>query len=189
MDDFDQADELTVLLAELRAELPRYLATRSGDVPRDLAAVVDFNRRHADTELAHFGQALFEQSLAGPTDGEPACVEARARCLAAARDDGIDKVLREHELDALVTPSYAPASPIDLVNAEHFPGSCTTPTAIAGYPLFTVPTELAAGLPVAVSFWGGAGSEPTLVEVAHGYEVARNRTSGPLPEPSFPTFV
>jgi amidase len=188
MEDFDWADELTVLLAELRADLPRYLATRSGDVPADLAALVEFNRRNADTELAHFGQGLFEQALAGPTDEEPAYLEARARCLAAARE-GIDKVLREHELDALVTPSYAPACPIDLINAEHHPGSCTTPTAMAGYPLLTVPTELAAGLPVAVSFWGAAGSEATLVEIAHGYEVARNRAIGALSPPSFPSFV
>ena len=88
-----------------------------------------------------------------------------------------------------MTPSYAPANPIDLVNAEHFPGACTGPTAIAGYPLVTVPTELAAGLPVAVSFWGTAGSETTLIEVAHGYETARDRTTGPLPEPTFPVFV
>jgi amidase len=60
---------------------------------------------------------------------------------------------------------------------------------MAGYPLLTVPTELAAGLPVAVSFWGPAGSETTLVEIAHGYELARDRTSGPLPPPTFPTFV
>jgi len=85
-----------------------------------------------------------------------------------------------------VTPSYAPASPIDLVNPESLPGSCTGATAMAGYPLLTVPTELAAGLPVAVSFWGAAHSETSLVEIAHGYEQAWNRTSGPLPEPSFP---
>jgi amidase len=98
-------------------------------------------------------------------------------------------VLREHGLDALVTPSYAPANPIDLVNPESFPGACTGPSAVAGYPLVTVPTELAAGLPVAVSFWGTAGSEAGLVEIAHGYELARDRTTGPLPEPTFPTFV
>jgi amidase len=182
-------DELLVLLAELRSGLAEYLATRAGTVPESLEAVVEFNRRHADTELAHFGQRLFEKALAGPQDGSREYVEARARCVAAARDQGIDAVLREHELDALVTPSYAPASPIDLVNAEHFPGSCTGPTAMAGYPLLTVPTELAHGLPVAVSFWGPAGSERTLVEVARGYESARDGSSGPLPEPTFPTFV
>ncbi len=182
-------DELLVLLAELRNGLAGYLAGRPGDVPRTLEDVVAFNRAHADSELQHFGQSLFEKALEGPAVGSEEYVAARARCVAAARDEGIDAVLRAHDLDALVTPSYAPACPIDLVNAEAHPGACTSPTAMAGYPLLTVPTELAAGLPVAVSFWGTAGSEATLVEIAHGYEVARDRTSGPLPAPTFPTFV
>ena len=182
-------DELLVLLAELRSGLVEYLGTRPGDVPRSLEEVVDFNRAHARLELEWFGQSLFEKALAGPEDGSPEYAEARARCVAAARENGIDKVLREHELDALVTPSYAPASPIDLVNSEHFPGSCTGPTAMAGYPLLTVPSELASGLPVAVSFWGPAGSEATLVGIAHGYELARDRTTGPLPAPTYPTFL
>ena len=182
-------DEVLVLLAEFRSGLADYLATRSGEVPRTLEDVVDFNRRHAGTELAHFGQSLLEKALAGPLAGSPEHLEARARGVAATREGGIDQVLREHDLDALVTPSYPPAHPIDLVNAEHFTGACSGPAAVAGYPLVTVPTELAAGLPVAVSFWGTAGSEATLVEVAHGYEVARDRTTGPLPAPTFPTFV
>jgi len=182
-------DELLVLLAELRSGIAGYLATRPGDVPRTLEEVVAFNREHAGAELAHFGQAFFEAALAGPDDGSPEYRAARARCLELARDRGIDAVLREHDLDALVTPSYAPACPIDLVNAEAHPGSCSSPAAMAGYPLLTVPTELAHGLPVAVSFWGTAGSEATLVELAHGYETARDRTTGPLPDPTFPAFV
>lgn len=189
MVDFGFDDELVVLLAEFRRGLADYLAGRPGDVPRSLEDVVAFNRANADRELLHFGQSLFEQALAGPVVGSAEYVEARARCLAAGRDRGVDAVLRAHELDALLTPSYAPACPIDLVNAEAHPGACTQPTAIAGYPLVTVPTELAAGLPVAVSFWGTAGSEATLIEIAHGYEVARDRTSGPLPAPTYPTFV
>ncbi len=182
-------DELLVLLAELRSGLAAYLATRAGDVPRSLEEVIAFNERHADTELEHFGQAFFEAAVAGPEDGSPEHLAARARCLELARDQGIDAVLRAHGLDALVTPSYAAACPIDLVNAEAHPGSCSAPAAMAGYPLLTVPTELAHGLPVAISFWGTAGSEATLVEVAHGYETARDRTTGPLPAPTFPAFV
>ncbi len=181
-------DELLVLLAEFRTGVADYLATRRGDVPRTLEDVVRFNREHAGTELAHFGQSLFEKALDGPRAGDPAHRDARERGASVTRD-AIDGVLREHDLDALVTPSYAPAHPIDLVNPESFPGSCTGPTAVAGYPLVTVPTELAAGLPVAVSFWGTAGSEGTLIEIAHGYEVARDASSGPLPEPTFETFV
>jgi amidase len=182
-------DELLVLLAEFRSGLEQYLATRTGDVPRTLKDVVAFNLEHADVELAHFGQSLLDRALAGPGTEDAAYLEARARCVTASRTEGIDAVLREHELDALVTPSYAPASPIDLVNPESFPGSCTGAAAMAGYPLLTVPTELAAGLPVAVSFWGAAHSETALVEIAHGYEQARDRASGPLPEPTYPTFV
>jgi amidase len=187
--DFAWANEGLVLLAELRAELPAYLRTRTGDGPRTLEDVVAYNEAHADTELAHFGQNLFEQALAGPGVESKEYAEARAACLEHARDRGIDAVLREHELDALVTPSYPPAMPIDLVNREAMSGSCTSPAAVAGYPLLTVPSGLAAGLPVAVSFWGTAGSEATLVEIGHGYEEARDRDGGPLPEPTFPTFV
>ncbi len=182
-------DELLVLLAEFRSGLAAYLRTRPGDGPKTLEEVVAFNLDHADLELRHFGQSLFEKALSGPGDESPLYAAARARCVAATREGGIDRVLREHRLDALVTPSYAPASPIDLVNAEQFPGSCTGPTAVAGYPLLTVPTELAAGLPVAISFWGTAHSEAALIEIAHGYELARDRTSGPLEPPTFPTFV
>ena len=182
-------DELLVLLSEFRAGVADYLATRAGDVPRTLEELVAFNLAHAPRELAHFGQSLFEQALAGPVAGSAEHLEARARGVAATRSGGIDQVLRAQDLDALVSPSYAPAHPIDLINAEVFPGSCSGPAAIAGYPLVTVPTELAHGLPVAVSFWGTAGSEGALIEIAHGYEVARDAASGPLPEPTFPTFV
>ncbi len=189
MADFGWEDELLVMLAELRTGLAGYLATRGGDVPTSLDEVVVFNREHADIELRHFGQSLFEKALTLPDENSPEYAEARARCVAVSRVAGIDAVLKAHELDALVTPSYAPACPIDLVNPEAHPGSCTQPTAMAGYPLLTVPTELAAGLPVAVSFWGTAGSEAELIEIAHGYELARDRTSGPLPAPTFTPFV
>lgn len=182
-------DELLVLLAEFSAGVADYLATRTGDVPRTLREIVDFNREHAGTELAHFGQSLFDKALAGPSAGSPEHLGARSRGIAATRVGGIDRVLREHGLDALITPSYAPANPIDLINPESFPGACTGPSAIAGYPLITVPTELAAGLPVAVSFWGTAASETGLIEIAHCYEAARDRSSGPLPAPTFPIFV
>lgn len=182
-------DETLVLLAELRSGLADYLARRPGEVPRTLAEVVAFNRAHAEEELRHFGQSLFEQALAGPGVESPEYAAARARCLDVARDRGIEAVMAAHDLDVLVTPSYAPAWPIDLVNPEAHLGSCTQPAAMAGYPLVTVPSGLAAGLPVAVSFWGRAGSEATLVEVARGYEAARDGADGPLPEPTYPAFV
>jgi len=189
MVDFDFDFEMLVLLAEIDDGMRRYLATRPGDGPKSLADLVEFNRQHAGEELFHFGQGLFERALETPGVGSPEYQQARASCLAHGRDDGIDKVLREHELDALVTPSYAPATPIDLVNPEHHWGSCTQPAAMAGYPLLTVPAALTHGLPVAVTFWGTAGSEATLIEIAAGYEAARDASDGPLPEPTYPQFV
>ncbi len=189
LEGFDGEDELLVMLAELRDGLAPYLAGRPGDGPRDLADVVAFNRANADAELAHFGQSLFERALAGPGTDSPEYAAARARCVAASRDDGIDAVLARHDLDVLLTPSYPPAMPIDLVNAEPLLGSCTGPAAMAGYPLLTVPSGLAGGLPVAVTFWGGAGREATLLEVGAGYEAARDRDAGPLPPPTFAPFV
>ena len=92
-------------------------------------------------------------------------------------------------VDARTGRQAAVAGGGTFVNPEAIGGSCTSPAAVSGYPLLTVPSGLAAGLPVAVSFWGTAGSEATLVEIAHGYEAARDRDSGPLPGPTFQTFI
>jgi amidase len=187
IDDFDEDQELAVLLAELRPGLAAYLSTRPG-APAGLAEVVELNRARADHELRWYGQDLFERALqtAGPESAEYAA--ARAACRRAGAD-AIDAVLREHRLDALVAPSYSPAMAIDLVNGDAFRGGCSTTSAMAGYPILTVPSGLAHGLPVAISFWAGAGSETTLIEIAHGYEQARDAEAGPLPPPTFPAFL
>jgi amidase len=187
MADFDGEAELLVLLAELGPGLAKYLTAR-GAGPRSLADIVAFNRENAEKELRWFGQSLFERALEVAGPDSPEYAEARTTCLRAGRD-GTDEVLRTHRLDALMAPSYAPAIPVDLVNAEHHWGGCTTPSAVAGYPILTVPGGLASGLPVAVSFWASAGSEATLVEIGHGLETARDADGGPLPAPTYPTFV
>ncbi|MGY2876863.1 amidase [Marmoricola sp. URHA0025 HA25] len=185
--DLDWNDELTVMLAELGPGLASYLATRSG-VPRTLAEVVEFNRAHADTELQWFGQDFFERALESAGPDSPEYAAALATCLRIGRD-GTDAALRKDRLDALVAPSSSPAVSIDLANGDGFRGSCSTPSALAGYPILTVPCGLAHGLPVAISFWAGARSEATLVEIGHGYELARDADTGPLPEPTYPDFV
>lgn len=188
MIDYGFEDELLVLLSEMKAGLVDYLATRPGDASRTLAELVEFNREHAATEMPYFGQSFFEQALTAPALDSAEYRSARSACLAHGRD-GIDAVLREHELDALLTPSYNPTIPIDLVNPEHHWGSCTQPAAMAGYPLVTVPVTLAHGLPVAVTLWGTSGSEATLIEIAAGCEAVRDGADGPLPAPTYPQFV
>ena len=138
------------------------------------------------TSSVYFGQSFFEQALEAPIPGSRDYLAARSACLAHGRDAGIDAVLRAHRLDALLSPAYNPAIPIDLVNPEHHWGSCTQPAAMAGYPLLTVPSTLVHGLPVAVTFWGTAGSETSLIEIAAGYEAARDADDGPLPAPDVP---
>jgi amidase len=189
MVDYGFDDELLVLLSEINDGMPRYLATRPTGGPRTLADLVEFNRTHASEELLYFGQSLFERALEAPTPGSPDYLAARSACLAHGRDAGIDAVLREHQLDALLSPAYHPAIPIDLVNPEHHWGSCTQPAAMAGYPLLTVPSALVHGLPVAVTFWGTGNSEADLIEIAAGYEAARDADEGPLPAPTCPQFV
>jgi amidase len=184
---YDGESELTVLLTELVPALADYLRTRPG-APQTLAEVVEFNRQHAEEELAWFGQDLFESALQRPGLESEEYAAARAACLAAGRD-GIDATLRAHELDALLAPAAAPAIPIDLANPEHHWGGCTETSAMAGYPIVTVPTRLVHGLPVALCLWGTAGSEATLVEIAAGFEAARDADTGPLPEPGFAQFV
>jgi amidase len=189
MDGYGFDEELLVLLSELRQGLGEYLATRPGEVPRSLEAIVEYNRTHATEELAYFGQSFFEAALDVPGVGSEEYVAARTSCLRHGRDEGIDKVLAAHDLDALVTPASSPAPPIDLVNSERLVGSASQPAAMAGYPLLTVPAEVTHGLPVAVTFWGTARSEPSLIEIGYGYERAREAADGPFPLPTYPTFV
>jgi amidase len=165
-------DELVVLLHELHRDLAAYLATRPDGAPRTLADVVTFNRAHADTELAWFGQEFFELALTDAYRDEQRYREARARNLHAARDDGIDRVLAEQQLDALVTPAFGPAPFADLVTGDHIAGGdVTSAAAVAGYPVVCVPMGFVHGLPVALAVVGSAGSEEILLRVARGVEL------------------
>src|SRR6202035_4086989 len=108
---------------------------------------------------------------------ETAYQDARAACLTATRAGGIDAVLCEHRLDAMVTLTSGPAWQIDSVNGDSDTGGCSSPAAIAGYPHITVPAGLFRGLPVGLSFFGAAFSEPTLIKLGSGFEaVAKGRT-------------
>jgi amidase len=177
--DDGSSDELTVLLHEFRHDLNAYLATRPEGTPRTIDEVIAFNRAHADVELEWFGQEFLEQAAATPGLEVPAYVDARRNSLSAARDHGLDAVLREHQLDALVAPAFPPAIMADLVNGDaDIGGDSTTAPAIAGYPIVSVPMGLVHGLPVGLAVFGAAHSEATLLRVAHAVE----QTTGLLAE-------
>jgi amidase len=105
--------------------------------------------------------------------------EALAKGRRLTRDEGIDKALAEHRLDALVAPTGGPAWLIDLVNGDSHAGGFTSPAAVAGYPHITLPMGAVSGLPVGLSFVGGAWSEPTLLRLAYAFEQATHHRRAP----------
>lgn len=170
----DQLKELhpeeLVFKYEMKAGLAAYLARRPELGVRTIEDVIRFNREHADQELRWFGQEELEESAAaGPLD-DPVYVETRDRGRRLAGPEGIDRVLREHRLAALVAPTGSPAHVIDPANSESGFGSSTF-AAIAGYPILSVPMGLALeALPLGLAFFAGAGSEPALLGLAAGFE-------------------
>jgi amidase len=173
------APALEVLLYEFKADLNAYLSRLPPAAPvRSLSALIRYNEANKDREMPIFDQELLHQSEAKGPLTDKAYVEARAACLKATRSDGIDAVLAKHKLDAMVTLTSGPAWLIDPINGDSDSGGCSSPAAIAGYPHITVPSGLHRGLPLGLSFFAGAFSEPTLIKLASGFEsVARGRTA------------
>jgi amidase len=165
--------EILVLLYELKAGLNNYLAQRALKTgPRTLADVIKFNEANRGTELKYFGQERFLQAEAkGPLTTKE-YLDALAKNHKLARDQGIDAVAKKFKLDAFIAPSRIPAWITDLVSGDRSSGSCTTLPAVAGYPHVTVPAGYVQGLPVGLSFFGVAYSEPKLLALAYAFEQA-----------------
>ena len=176
--------EIIVLIYEFKRDLNAYLATRTG-VPQTLAGLIEFNLEHADQELLWFGQELFELAEAD-IFSEADYLAALERGPRLAGPEGIDQLIADQDLDAIVAPTGSPAWPIDLVNGDHFLGASSFPAAIAGYPIINVPMGDAFGLPVGISFMAGAFSEPTLIKLASGFESATRARRAPQFLPTLP---
>jgi len=165
--------EFTVLLYETKADLNAYLATRGPGTPmKSLEEVIAFNEHNREKEMPYFGQDVFLKAQAkGPlTDKEYTdALEANHRL---SRQEGIDAVMDQNHLDALIAPTQGPAWLTDLINGDHAPGGCSNAAAVAGYPHITVPAGFISGLPVGLSFFGRAWSEPTLIKLAYSFEQA-----------------
>jgi len=180
----DQA-EIIVLIYEFKRDLNAYLATRTGVPIHTLADAIAFNEAHASQELQYFGQEFFvlaEQEIFTQQDYEDALV--RGHMLAAT--DGIDAILAQENLDALVAPTGSPSWPNDLINGDHFTGASSGPCAVAGYPIINVPAGFASGLPVGISFMGTAYSEQKLIKLASGFEHATHVRRAPTYIPTLP---
>ncbi len=172
--------ELDVLLFELRHSMASYLKEFAGNLPhRSLADLIAFNRARAGEELALFGQELFEQAEAKGPLSKPAYRQALALGRRYARAQGIDAVLRQHRLQALIAPTGGPAWLIDPINGDAVGASATSPPAVAGYPHVTVPMGQVGGLPVGLSFIGTAWSDARLLQLAHAYEQTTKHRAPP----------
>ena len=170
--DLDQPEH-EVLLYEFKADLNAYLAALGPDAPaHSLAEVIEFNERHANRVMPYFGQELMVTAQErGPLTDEK-YLAALADCRRLARDEGIDKTLAEHRLDAIIAPSGGPAWLTDYICRSGGSGGSSSPAAVAGTPNITVPAGYIFGLPVGISFMGAAWSEPSLIRFAYAFEQA-----------------
>jgi amidase len=169
------AAELVVLLHELKDGLNRYLERLPADFRvHTLADIIAFNQAEHAREMPLFGQELFEQAQKKGPLTDTVYRKARARCLQLARG-GIDQLVAKHRLDAIVALTNGPAWLIDNVNGDYYTGGSSTPAAVAGYPHITVPATRYLSLPMGLSFYGPAWSEPVLIRLAAGFEAQRTQ--------------
>jgi amidase len=176
---FDES-ELTVFMYELKADLNTYLARLGPRSPvHTLLEIIEFNEKHREQEMPYFGQDLFLKSeTKGPLTSQE-YLDALKKNHQLARTEGIDAVMEKHKLDALVAPTGGPAWLTDLIAGDHFGGGSSSTAAVAGYPNISVPAGYVFGLPVGISFFGRAWSEPVLIRLAYAYEQASKQRKPP----------
>lgn len=187
IDEFEYPDDfgsssLKVLEYEFKSTLDDYLADAAPAVPtRDLASLIAFNEAHADVELPLFGQDIFEESVElGGLDSEE-YTKARDLVQKATRADGIDKLLADHDVVALVSPSGPLAPPVDAINGDVWPdwAGAGGMAAVAGYPHVSVPMGTVKGLPVGLSFIGGKDDDARVLALGYAYEQSTERRVEP----------
>tara|TARA_R100000455_G_C6258622_1_gene114211 strand:+ start:197 stop:1018 length:822 start_codon:yes stop_codon:yes gene_type:complete len=168
-----------VMLYEFKDGLNKYFTSLGDDAPvKTMAELVDSTL--ADSlEMRYFDHnLLIEASEKGDLTSEE-YTDALERMMKFTRTEGIDKVMDENNLDAIIGPTGGPAWKTDLTNGDNFAVSSSSPAARSGYPNITVPMGYIDGLPVGISFFGRAWSEPQLLEIAYAFEQATNVRKAP----------
>src|SRR6267378_951189 len=175
-------NERDVLQYEFKADLNTYLATMPATVtPRTLADLIAFNAADEEREMPYFGQETFIAAQARGPLPEQAYLDARAKCIELTRTKGIDATMDKNKLDAMLGPSGGIASLVDLAGGGGGGGGAGSSQfpAVSGYPHITVPAGFHFGLPLGVSFYGRAWSEPVLLRVAYAFEQATKARRAP----------
>src|SRR5438034_1688856 len=180
------AAEFTVLLYDFKLDLNNYLSQRTGVPIRTLADAIDFNNAHADREMPFFGQEIFELAqsfdVTNPDAIQPLGLsynQALAQDQLFGATEGIDQLLLQNTLQAIVASTDTPAWPTDLINGDHFVFGSSSPAAIVGYPIINVAMGFSFGTPVGFSFMGTAFSEPTLIKLASSFEAVTQARKPP----------
>jgi amidase len=176
---FDDS-EFTVLLYELKSDMAQYLASRGPNCPmKTLKDLIAFNDHNAQKEMHFFGQDTFIKSEAKGPLTEREYIDALEKDHRLARVEGIDGTMDKFKLDALIAPTGGPAWVTDLINGDHFGGGSSNAAAVAAYPNINVTAGNLFGLPVGISFFGRAWSEPTLIKLAYSFEQATQARKPP----------
>ena len=169
----EEPGEMEVLLYEFKHDLNAYLAERGDPAIRGLEDLIRFNEEHAAEELRYFGQEHFLRAQEKGPLTDSIYLDTLAKNHRLARQQGIDAVMETYQLDALMTPTQGPPWAIDLVNGDHDLGpTSSSPAALAGYPIISVPAGYAFERPVGISFLGRPYSEPALIRLAYAFEQA-----------------
>lgn len=172
--------EVEVMAYEFKAGLNAYLAALPNGEIRSLADLIAFNEAHAGEEMPYFGQERLIEAQRRGSLSEDRYQEAHAVAQRLSREEGIDRAMDTDDLDAVIAPTGGPAWVIDHVNGDHFSGGSSSLAAVAGYPNITVPAGYVQGLPVGLSFFGRAWSEPTLIRIAYAFEQASRHRQQPV---------
>jgi amidase len=182
--DFGDA-EFDVLLYEFKDDLNKYLAARGG-AHKTLKDLINFNDLNAEKEMPYFGQEIFVQAQAKAGLEDAAYRLALQKSKMLTQEQGIDAAVKKYNVDAFVAPSGGIAWNIDLVNGDCGVFESSSLAAVAGYPNITVPAGYVQGLPVGISFFGPAFSEPTLIKFAYAFEQATKARRVPKYLPTYP---
>jgi amidase len=169
----------TVMVYEFKDGLNRYLAGLGSDTPvKNISELIEFNKSDS-IELRYFDQKTLEMANKKGDLESPDYKKALALMHKATREDGIDKVMNANKLDAIMAPTGSPAWKTDLILGDHFVGGSSSLAAISGYPAITVPMGFIDGLPVGITFFGRAWSEPLLIQIAYSYEQGTKHRKAP----------
>ncbi|HXS94468.1 MAG TPA: amidase [Candidatus Limnocylindrales bacterium] len=169
--------EGTVLRYDFKADLNAYLDSRGGGLT--LGRLIEWNEQHRAAEMPFFEQEIFQQAQQKGPLTEMAYRTALANDQHMSRAAGIDSALKAAHAEAIVAATSGPAWLTDHLNGDRDTGGCSTPAAVAGYPHITVPAGFVGGLPVGISFFGTAWSEPVLLKLAYAFEQATKARKKP----------